>query len=420
MNKLIGLGCLSYMTIGMAHVAAGAVLVPLLAYYGAAYGDGGQWIMNQFLGYLIGVLAAPYLTRMLGRRNTLLAAFGSLTAAEAAYSLLLPWGWMLGFAPVAGFGFGLSEAVIGAIVIEFVHERKASAMTRLETFFGVGALIMPIAAGFLIREGVWQMTFPIVTAVSGLTFLLWMSLSFGKLDDRLAYVPRARKGDAGEAVPDATAGAAGAAAVGAAPRYSRAALPLLAAGMLYFALYVGMEMSYSNYLPAILQERTGMDEAAAAASLSLFWGMMVVGRLFAGRLAERSGFYRFLLVSTAGGTGMLALMAMTGHAAASLVWISLCGLIWSGVFAIGLLFVNAHIPGMTERTTSLLIAAGGLGGALLPKATGMLMDRYDAVVTLWMVAGAAALLIGLLGFMGVSVRSLSRAAAPAAQESSQS
>src|SRR5690606_2258548 len=172
---------------------------------------------------------------------------------EAAYSLLLPWGWMLGLGPIAGFGFGLTEAVLGAIIIEFVAEGKASAMTRLETFFGLGALAMPAIAGLLIANHVWQMAFPVVTAVSGIATLLWLTVSFGKVDDLLAYDPLARRqaGQAGSVAP-------------AKPRYARASLPVLVIGILYFALYVGMEMSFSNYLPSILKERMGMEEAAAA------------------------------------------------------------------------------------------------------------------------------------------------------------
>lgn len=385
MRKLVWLGCLSYLVIGMAHVVAGAVLEPLLGHYGLSYQDGGQWIMNQFLGFLGGVLAAPYITRYIGRRNTLLTALGCLTAAEAVYSLLPPWELMLGFAPIAGFGFGLTEAVIGAIIIEFVVNGKAEAMTRLETFFGLGALLMPAAAALLISQGIWQMAFPLVTAVSGITTLLWLTMSFGKTDDLLAYSPAERMKKPEER-----------------GKYTRASIPLLVIGSLFFAIYVGMEMSFSNFLPSIMKDRTGMDDAWAAASLSVFWGMMVVGRLVAGRIADWSGFLRFLCVSTAGGTGFMVLLAMTGHATAGLIWVALGGLLWSGVFAIGLLYINERIPGMTERTTSLLIAAGGLGGAALPRLTGWVMDGYGSQMVLWMLVAACVVMLLMLVLVGLT------------------
>ena len=82
-----------------------------------------------------------------------------------------------------------------------------------------------------------------------------------------------------------------------------------------------------------------------------------------------------------------------------------------GVFAIGLLYVNARITGMTEKTTSLLIAAGGLGGALMPKLTGWFMERYDAAVTLWMLVAASSMLVVLLGLMAASAKRIKRAEA---------
>ena len=53
-------------------------------------------------------------------------------------------------------------------------------MAKLETFFGIGALVMPILAGLLIRADVWQMAFPIVTALSGITMLLWLTCRSGR------------------------------------------------------------------------------------------------------------------------------------------------------------------------------------------------------------------------------------------------
>ncbi|XEC94933.1 sugar MFS transporter [Paenibacillus tarimensis] len=389
MRKLIGLSCLSYLVIGMAHVVAGAVLEPMMSHYGLDYRDGGQFIMNQFLGFLCGVLASPWISRYTGRRNALLMALGVLTAAEAAYSFLLPWGWMLAVAPVAGIGFGMTEAVIGAIIIEFVEDKKASAMTKIETFFGLGALAMPLVAALFIRGSIWQMSFPFVTAMAGLTALLWLTLSFGKADELMAN--RTKRRHAAIAPGNAPVTRAG---------YSRATLPFLVLGIIFFAVYVGMEMSFSNYLPSIMIQRTGMDEATGASTISLFWGMIVAGRIFAGRLAERSGYGVFLI--TAAGAGMMVMffISMTDNTGLSLFLIGLAGLIWAGVFAIGLVYVNQLIPGMTERTTSLLIAFGGLGGALFPKLTGWLMDRYDAV---WALGLMAALTVAMFAIMAAMV-----------------
>ncbi|MFS0724999.1 MFS transporter [Paenibacillus sp. 1P07SE] len=381
MRALIWLSCLSYMVIGMAHVVAGAVLEPMMASYGLSYGEGGQFIMNQFLGFLGGVLITPWVTRRIGKRQALLISFGMLAAVQGAYSMLLPWEWMLAIAPLAGFGFGMTETVIGALVIDAIQEKKASAMTRIEAFFGIGALAMPALAALLITRGLWQWSFPIVMILSAVAGLLWL-LPLGKAD---ALLTRRR-----ERMQEAAAHQ---------PGYRRAMLPFLLLGVAYFLFYVGMEMGFSNYLPSIMINQTGMDQANAAMTMSLFWGLMVVGRLFVGRFADAIGHGRYLILATAGGAVVFGFLLFSTSVAWSLLFIALSGLIWSGVFAIGLVYVNGQLPGMTERTTSLLVACGGLGGALFPRFSGYLMDTSGPRWTLGMYTAMSALMFILIAAM---------------------
>lgn len=396
MKKLIWIGCLSYLVIGVAHVVGGSILEQLIAHYGLSYKDGGQWIMNQFLGFLVGVLLAPSITARIGKRGAVLLAIGILTVSEAAYSLLLPWGWMLAIAPFAGVGFGMTEAVVGAMIIDMAKNGKASAMSRLEIFFGVGALLIPIAAAYLIQHQIWQVSFPILAAMAGITFVLWLTLSFGELDEQLGFVSRSVKAELdGTGAPQALP-AADKEQVSAFFGYPRKALPFLLLSALFFMIYVGMEMSFSNYLPAILTTRSGLGESSAAAALSLFWGTMVLGRLFAGVLADRMGYARYLLIATAGASVIFVGMAMLGQLSWLLAMVALSGLFFSGIFGIALVYANELIPGMTERTTSLLVACGGLGGAIFPRLTGWFMDQYHVQSTLWLICALVALLLLLL------------------------
>ncbi|MCR2807839.1 MFS transporter [Paenibacillus soyae] len=402
MKKLMWMGCLSYLVIGIAHVVGGAVLEQLIDYYGLTYKDGGQWIMNQFLGFLAGVLLAPTLTARVGKRGAVLLAMGALTIAEAAYSLLLPWGWMLAFAPIAGIGFGMTEAIVGAAVIDLM-KGKASAMSRLETFFGIGALIIPITAAYLIQQQVWQLSFPILAAMAGITFVLWLTMSFGSLDDSLGP----KRVEAGEQRRDNADGHSGkrtASSAGAGRGwlgYPAKSLPFLFLSALFFLIYVGVEMSFSNYLPSMLIERTGMKESSAAAALSLFWGTMVFGRLFAGVLADRMGHASYLAVFSAGAACAFVGMAATASEGWMLVLVAFSGLFFSGLFGIALVYANGLLPGMTERTTSLLVALGGVGGAILPRLTGWFMDNYPVRTTMWSIASTVViLLLVLIAWLG--------------------
>ena len=79
-----------------------------------------------------------------------------------------------------------------------------------------------------------------------------------------------------------------------------------------------------------------------------------------------------------------------------LVLVAFSGLFFSGLFGIALVYANGLLPGMTERTTSLLVALGGVGGAILPRLTGWFMDNYTVRTTMWGISGTVVLLLLVL------------------------
>ncbi|MDG0794018.1 MFS transporter [Cohnella ginsengisoli] len=176
MIRLIWLGCLAYLTVGLGQLVVGAVMEPMVGAYGVQYGDGGQLVMNQFLGGLAGTLLAPWLMRMLGRRALLLGAMTLMAAAEIVYALAPPWGAMLVLGPVAGFGFGVTETVVGSFIIGSAGERGNVAMSRVEVSFGVGALLMPFVGALLIDIDRWRLAFGVVGVLAVITVVLWASL----------------------------------------------------------------------------------------------------------------------------------------------------------------------------------------------------------------------------------------------------
>lgn len=386
MRIIVWIGCLSYLLIGLAHVVLGSVLEEMIAHYGLNYSSGSQLIFNQFAGFLVGVLITPWVSRLLGRRGVIILALSCLTLAEAVYSFLPAWGWMLAAGPIAGFGFGIIEAAIGALIIEFVVDNKAVAMSRLEVFFGLGALLMPAVASYLIHIGLWQWSFPFIAVVSMITLIIWVVYPFGqsgkmlKADSHTNFDKNGNK-----------------------PKYVRGTLPILIFMMAFFLIYVGVEMSLVHFFPTIIMNVTDATPSMATASLTLFWATMVIGRFFSGYLAERAGYVRYLTISSAGSLLFLILFSVMTDLWSSLAMILLLGLMMSGIFAMALIFANERIPGMTERTTSLLVASGGVGGALLPRLIGWMVDEYSLQATQWVLIGLTAMLLIIVALVALPV-----------------
>lgn len=381
MRKLLLLSCLAYMLNGIAHVVVGSILEPMVHDYGLLYEDGGQLIMNQFLGFLAGVLAAPWLIGRIGRKATLLLALGALALAQFVYGMAPAWNWMLTAAPLAGLGFGMTEALVGAFVIIAATERTAVAMSRVEMFFGIGALLMPLLAAYLIKSGAWIASFWFVAGLSVVTLILWAVFWPEQLNESHHADRIDSTGSLGNAERSVHL-----------PAWSAKSISVLILVALFFFFYVGLEMSFANYLPSILIENSALSESNATIQMGLFWGAIAVGRIFAGNIALRTGNAAFLIITCAASALVFILLAMVTDLYVTIALTLLNGLLMAGMFAMALVFINQVIPGRTERNTSLMVAFGGLGGALFPRLTGTMMDVFDASFTQWMLAVLAILL----------------------------
>ncbi|RUS47531.1 MFS transporter [Cohnella sp. AR92] len=393
------------MTIGLGELAIGAVLEPMIHAYGVQYSDGGQLVMNQFLGGLVGTLIAPFLIKRLGRKSVLLAAFLLMAIMEFIFMAEPAWSVMLIVAPLTGLGFGIIEAMIGALIITSTGDKANVAMSRLETCFGLGALIIPFAGAALIEAGQWKLAFGLVGLLAAATLVLWA-----------AFWPTELLGDRGSAKDRMVEESAGTARGSAKPAFRLAGRfrILLAVCALYFFVYVGLEMSFVHYLPSMLVQENGISDATAAMSISAFWVAMTIGRIVAGHIADRISGAMYLFYGCSIGAACFLFMALTGGVSAMFVFTFIAGLAMSGLFAIALVFTNRSIPGVSEQTvTSLLIACGLLGGALLPKLIGWALDQYDVPTTRWIFfAFSAGMILIVLAAVALA-RSKKRADSPA-------
>ncbi|MEX2460176.1 MAG: MFS transporter [Paenibacillaceae bacterium] len=394
MSRLLFMGCAAYLLIGLSHVIIGSLLPELLTHYNLHYSSGGQLVFTQFSGFLLGVLLVPWMTATFSKRSTLFMMLIVLGIAQLAYGFLPPWPLMYAIGFIAGFGFGSIEAIIGALIIESIHDKKAMAMSRLEIFFGVGALIMPLFASWMIRIGYWHISFYIIALTSLLLALGFKILPLGQAEEHLSkkitnttktHVP----------LP-----------------YNKREKYVLLFCILFFLIYVGSEMSLANFLPSFLIVNLNIDSALASLSVTCLWGTMVVGRIITGIIADKVNYTSFLLWSCLGTVIFTTLFVFVTSSWSAFIVIMLIGLFMSGIFAVSLLYANKLLPGKIEKTTSILIASGGVGGALMPLAMGWIMDHATVnMAVIFIIMGTVALLVmSMLAFrLNVQVQAVSKA-----------
>ncbi|WP_334071180.1 MFS transporter [Paenibacillus sp. A14] len=151
--------------------------------------------------------------------------------------------------------------------------------------------------------------------------------------------------------------------------------------------------SFVNFLPSLMIEKTGTDKATAALSVTVFWIAMTAGRLFAGVIAEKISYSRYVIMCCLGSFLMISVFALVHGLTVLMVFIVLLGLFMSGLFSIALVFANKLLPGAEEMTPSLLIASGGVGGAFLPLWMGKSMDWGGAGASSWSLSAFVAALV---------------------------
>ncbi|SDP12410.1 MFS transporter, FHS family, glucose/mannose:H+ symporter [Paenibacillus sp. yr247] len=378
MKRLLIMGCLSYLLTGCTHVIFGAVLPELLAHYGRSYSDGGLLVFLEFGGFLLGVLSMPSLIRRISRRSTITTAFGLLFFAMVAVVLLPPWPIAVCLTFIAGVSFGLVESSISTFVLMAAKDQQATAFSKLEVFFGLGALIMPLVSSLLIANGLWKYGFMILGLSALATGFIWSKLSLGEHDELLAH--KADRTQQAEKLPALT----------------KSSLAFLCLFMIVFFLYVGMENTIVNFLPSIFIDQLHASSSVSSLAVTAYWLAMVVGRIFAGIVAEKMTYFRYLAVSFAASLLTVLLWVFSTQLWSSFAIVLLLGLFMSGMFAVALIYANQLLPGRTEQTTSTLIAAGGLGGSVLPLGVGWGMDRFHVGISIWFVLVGMVVVLGII------------------------
>ncbi|WP_084224906.1 MFS transporter [Paenibacillus pectinilyticus] len=382
MKRLLIMGCLSYLLTGCTHVILGAVLPELLAHYGRSYSGGGILVFLEFGGFMIGVLSMPFLIRRISRRSTITLAFVCLFIAMLSIALLPPWPLFIGLTFMAGVSFGLVESSISTFVLMAAKEQQAVAFSKLEVFFGLGALFMPLVSSLLIAAGLWKYAFMLLAISAIATGIIWSKLSLGEHDELLAH-----KADRTQKTMKA-------------PVLTKKSLLFLGLLMAVFFLYCGMENTIVNFLPSIFKDQLHASSSISTLAVTAYWIAMVVGRLFTGVIAEKMTYFRYLAVSFAGSLLTVLVWLFSTSLWSSFAVILLLGIFMSGMFAVALIYANQLLPGRTEQTTSTLIAAGGLGGAILPLGVGWGMDHFHVGVSIWFVLVSMCVVFGIILYSG--------------------
>lgn len=337
---LLTAGCfLSFFVFGFTDNLKGPTLPAMLAELNITYGTGGNIFFGEYLGFLIATLITGILADRFGLKSVILLAGVFLGIGVGGYSFFQSAILLSGSLFVLGMGLGALELGPNAIIVSLHHERKGLYLNLMAVLHGLGSLIAPLFAGWLLSINMsWRLIYRWDILLIALFVLIFIFLRFPKAEEKaqldFRHIPQiAFKGQ----------------------------LPWFYAAITF---YVAAEIGLASWLVTFLQETRNISVTASNQSLSLFFAMLMIGRLLGGFFVHRIGYLRSILFMTLGGIVCIAAGLFGPHEISFLL--AMTGFFLSIIFPTITAAVSDTHTENANTVLGVLFTFAGLGGVIGP------------------------------------------------------
>lgn len=334
-------------SLGMVVASIGPSLPHLAAHAGVSLGAAGIAFAAYRGGYMIGSLGGgsglDHFSGNILVAAALLVMGGSLATVPLLGSLMLVVIVFL----IIGVSGGVVEVGGNTLLIWCYGRRVGPWMNALHFAFGIGAMLSPFLIGqALVRTGTLPPAF----------LLAALLMTPGAL---VLFASRSPATPVHRETADTT---------GDTPAIILVSLLLL--------LYIGAESSFGGWIYSWSVKVHQVEPAVAATLTSLFWAMIMTGRLLAIPLSTRF-LPRTILMGTVVGTvaSVLLLSSPAGGSSLAVLWVATAGtgLSMAAVFPAAMSFAGAHLR-LTGSSSRWFFIGSGAGGMTIPWAMGHLLD----------------------------------------------
>jgi fucose permease len=340
----------AFVLVGISASVGGVLLVAQIHDYGVSRAEIGVTFFTGSLGFFLASAAAGPLAHRLGMRFALLLAGGVFVASALFLGTRPPFLAFLVTQFVVGFGTGLLESLLNAYLA--LLPEATTRLNRLHAFFGVGALIGPLLATWLLGYAEWTAVWLVLAAVC-VPLCAGFAWTF----------PRQQR----TADTDVHGGGA----------LMRTVLKqrAIVLGTVLLSVYVGLEIGMGNWGFSYLVEERGRPEVVAGYAVSGYWLGLTLGRFLISPIAARIGATQVSLMYAclAGIVVSAVFIWLVPVAAAAAAGLVLLGFFLGPVFPTTM----AVVPQLTSErlvpaAVGVLNAGSVIGGSFLPWLAGAL------------------------------------------------
>ncbi len=374
-----------YIVNGIVNSEIGPALLGMVHSFHIGLATAGTIFTAQFAGFIVGAPGGGIIADRWGYRRVLFPATLLVAAGSAGTALVGTWTAVIVMTALTGLGFGMVDSVSNAVVAAEAPHEGGAALNLLHTFFGVGALLGPlIVAAFLSTAAGWHAIFLVTSGLAIVGTLLVIAVPI-PLPAHLTVPQRQRSTGTGIAErADLLEGSPW-----------RSSYLWLIAGLIF--LFVGMEQLTGGWISAYFNSILRAHVNMAAQSAAIYWAAVTAGRLLASGIALRMPSERLLGGSVTLALAALVALALAGTIAPALLALSAAGLGFAPIYPTIMAITVRAYPRRFAILAGVLVAAGGLGGAVFPWLGGIVGQAWGLRATFWLDAGIAMTLLALFG-----------------------
>jgi fucose permease len=370
--------CAAFVLIGALQAVYGPAISALRADFGITVPTAGLAVSAQFVGGVAGVLGYVRARRVVAVPVLLGGSLIAMAGGATGFALVSSWPVALGFAFLAGLGFGGIDYGLNDLFAKAFTRRGPAMLNVLNAHFGVGAIAGPFLVALLGPD-----RYPTVfLGLAAASLLLLPGLRGVHTSRRDAGPPPAGH----PADPTETSAPGGAKA-------------LLVAFVALYVLNVGVETGVGSWEPTHL-EAIGHSAAAAASATSAYWLMLTIGRFLVIPLTLRWSDRAIVVGSCLGMAACLGLATVPPLATVAYAGV---GLFIAPVFPTGLPWLHRAIPG-ARQAGAYVIAASMLGGVAFPPILGVGIERTGTPSVPVLLFGLNALCLGTIWWIMIAER----------------
>jgi fucose permease len=312
-------------------------------------------------GFFLASLNVGPLLHRFGFRATMVAGSGTFVLT-GLYLATRPSFWaFVAVQVITGYAIGLFESVLNAYLVELpdaATQMKATLINRLHAFFGVGALIGPALAAWIVGFATWRTVWLVLALVC-----VPLGVGFAVLYPRASAAESTAvvqlQGPEPAAEPPAQRGLLGAAL--------RERGVLLGAAML--AVYVGVELSMGGWGFSYLVQGRHLAQGLAGWLVSGYWLGLTLGRFVISPVATRLGLTAvgIMYISLFGVLGSSMLVWLVPGAAGTGVALALLGFFLGPIFPTTMALAPQMTSARLQSTAiGVMNAASTIGASALP------------------------------------------------------